>query len=637
MRLLLVFCLLLSVFPTHSDAAQDRPNILWITSEDNAAQWIGCYGNAEASTPRIDALAAGGLRFTHAYSNGPVCAVARSTLLNGAYAVTQGTEHMRSRHPIPSSFKAGVTWLRESGYYCSNNFKTDYNFKGDDAALWDDCSVRANYRNRPGGRPFFSVFNLNITHESQLFPGVVEGNRKKGVIPAVPRLDPSKVTVPPYLPDIPEFRTDIAIYHDCVSAMDREVGRILDELMAQGLADDTIVFYCSDHGGAMARGKRYLQDTGVRVPLVIHIPEKWRKLSPFKPGGEVAEMVSFVDFAPTLLSLAGLKTPESMQGRAFLGELRATPPADQQVFLFADRFDETDGMRRAITDGRYKYIRCFTPNLPGAPYCDYPMGQPSWLAWREAWRNGRLSDVHAQIWKTPQPVEMLFDAESDRWEIRNLAADPAHAAKLSEMRGRLRATMKSVVDTGLVPESMWDKLAAGRTIHDYVHGNSFQVDATLEMAFLASSSDPSKLPELVKGLSSSDPVIRYWAASGCLILGKSAASVSGELVKVLDDQEPVVAIVAAGALLAAGQEEKGAAFLISALDRSLTAAEFGFLANAISNSGLKHRIPPAWAAGVLADPGTPPFKAQYARELRHPGAARKPGAAGAKPPEGRPH
>ncbi len=624
MRLILFFALLLPAVLSQTHASQDRPNILWITSEDNAAQWIGCYGNSEASTPRIDALAAGGLKFTRAYTNGPVCAVARSTILNGAYAVTQGTEHMRSRHPIPASFKAGVTWLRESGYYCSNNSKTDYNFKGNDAALWDDCSPKASFRNRPDGKPFFSVFNLNITHESQLFPNVVENNRKKGDIPAVPRLDPSKLTVPPYLPYLPEFRKDIAIYHDCVSAMDKEVGRILDELKAAGLSDDTIVFYYADHGGAMARGKRYLQDTGVRVPLVIHIPEKWRKLSPFKPGSEVPEMVSFVDFAPTLLSLGGLKTPPPMQGRAFLGEHRATPPAEQQVFLFADRFDETDGMRRAITDGRYKYIRCFTPNLPGAPYCDYPMGQPSWVAWREAWKNGKLSDIHAQIWKTPQPVEMLFDTASDRWEIKNLAADPAHAAKLAEMRGKLRATMKSVVDTGLVPESMWEKLSAGKTIHDYVHGSSFQIDATLEMAFVASSSDPAKLPDLVKGLTSPDPVIRYWAASGCLILGKAAAPVSVDLVKTLDDKDQVVATVAAEALVACGQMEKGSAFLIAALDRSLTAPEFGFLANAITNLGLKSRIPAGWAAGVLADPEATHFKKQYARELRNPGAEKKP-------------
>ncbi len=629
MRLPSLLVHLLSLILTGILAAADRPNILWITSEDNASQWIGCFGNPQASTPRIDSLAAGGLKFTRAYSNGPVCAVARSTILNGAYAVTQGTEHMRSRHPIPAAFKAGVTWLRESGYYCTNNFKTDYNFKGNDEALWDECSNKASYRNRPQGKPFFSVFNINITHESQIFPNVVENNRKKGVIPEVPRLDPSNVFVPPYMPDLPEVRTDLAIYHDCVTAMDKEVGKLLDELKSEGLAEDTIVFYYSDHGGATARGKRYLQDTGTRVPLVIHIPEKWKKLSPFKPGSEVSEMVAFVDLAPTLLSLGGLKAQAPMQGRAFLGVHRVEPPAEQQVFLFGDRFDETDGMRRAITDGRYKYIRCFTPNLPGAPYSDYAMGQPSWVAWREAWKAGKLSDLHAQIWKAPQPVEMLFDTASDRWEIKNLAADPDHAAKLAEMRGKLRETMKSVVDTGLVPESMWDKLAGGKTIHDFVHSPSFQMDATLEMAFMASSSDPARLPDLVKGLSSPDPVIRYWAASGCLILGKSAASASGDLIRSLDDKEPVVATVAAAALVASGEGAKGTSALMSGLDRAESSAEFLFITNAITSLGLKNKIPAGWAARVIDDPQAQPFKKQFARELRNPGAAKM--AKGSKP------
>jgi len=620
----LVSLLVLSVGPFGALRAVERPNILWITSEDNASQWIGCYGNPEAQTPRIDALAASGLKFTHAYANGPVCAVARSTILNGAYAVTQGTEHMRSRHPIPAAFKAGVTWLRESGYYCTNNAKTDYNFQCNDGALWDECSNKASFRSRPPGKPFFAVFNILSSHESQLFPGVIEGNRQRGTIPKVPRLDLSKVTVPPYMPDLPEVRSDIANYHDCVTAMDKEVGVVLDELKAQGLAEDTIVFYYADHGGAMARGKRYLQDTGTRVPLVIHIPERWRKLSPFTPGSEVPELVSFVDLAPTLLSLCGIKTPAPMQGRAFLGEHRAALPADPQVFLFADRFDETDGMRRALTDGRYKYIRCFSSHLPGAPYCDYPLGQPSWKAWQAAWKSGTLSEVHAQIWKTPQPVEMLFDRESDPWEIKNLTADPAQAERLAMMRGKLRSTMKSVVDTGLVPESMWDNLAGGKTIHDYVHGSSFDVDATLEIAFSASASDPGKLPELVKGLSSPDPVIRYWAATGCLILGKSAASAAGELIKCLDDKDAVVGTVAAEALVASGQTEKGTAALMAGLDRNLSATEFQFLTNAISILGLKDKIPADWAARVGADPQAPAFKKQFASNPGNPEAVKKP-------------
>lgn len=354
-----------------------RPNILWITSEDNAAFWLGCYGNADAHTPRLDALAAQGLRFDRAYANGPVCAVARSAILNGAHAVTQGTQHMRRRHPIPALFQPYVTFLRERGYYGINNSKTDYNFRGDDRAIWDECSNRAHYRNRAAGQPFFAIFNLTISHESQLFPENVRQNRAKGLIPETPRVNPQHLTPPPYVPDLPEMRADFAVYHDLMTALDTQVGQLLDELQAEGLAEDTIVFYYADNGGPTPRGKRYLEDTGTRVPLLVRIPPRWQSLAPFRPGTVVTEPVSFVDLATTLLSLVGLEKPASMQGRAFLGPHRQPPADDAVVFLYADRVDEIYGMSRGLTDGRFKYIRRFTPHLPAAPYSQYALGMAS--------------------------------------------------------------------------------------------------------------------------------------------------------------------------------------------------------------------------------------------------------------------
>ncbi len=489
--------------------AAERPNILWITSEDNAAHWLGCYGNKDAATPRLDALAAGGLKFTRAYSNAPVCAVARSTILNGAYAVTQGTQHMRSRPKIPASFKPYVAYLRQQGYYCTNNFKTDYNFKGNDGAIWDACSRKAHYKNRPDAKPFMAVFNLKITHESNLFPAVVDRNRKNATIPEITRLNPADLTLPPYQPDLPEFRSDTAIYHDCVSAMDREVGKILDELESLGLAGNTIVFYYSDHGGALARGKRYLQDTGTRVPLVVHVPEKWRHLSPFKPGTEVPDLVSFVDLAPTLLSLCGIETPAQMQGRAFLGPHRA--PAKPEVFLFADRFVEAPGMRRAITDGRYKYIRCFTPHLPGAPYCGYALGQPSWQAWQKAWQDGKLEGDFKKIWEPNQPIEMLFDTRSDPWEIKNLASRPEQEERLAAMRGRLQQLMIETLDTGVIPEALWPELVKDGTIHDVVRAKGFNHAKLVELAFQATTPTETLPASVLAALESPVAAERYWA------------------------------------------------------------------------------------------------------------------------------
>jgi N-sulfoglucosamine sulfohydrolase len=561
------------------------PNILWITSEDNTSNWLGCYGSSEAATPRLDALAQQSLRFTRAYSNGPVCAVARSVILTGAHAATLGTGNMRSRHPIPQEFKPYVTYFREKGYYCTNNLKTDYNFKGDDAALWDECSGQAHYKKRPDGKPFFAVFNLILSHESMLFPPKIAANRAKGVIPAVPRLDPSKVIPPPYLPDLPEIRSDIAVYHDMITAMDTQVGALLDELRDAGLAEDTIVFYYSDHGGAVPRGKRYLEDTGVRVPLIIHIPEKWRSLSPFKSAQVVDELVAFVDLAPTVLSLVGLEKPVQMQGRAFLGPKRVEPPEDNIALLYADRFEGFYGMRRGLTDGRWKYIRCFTPHLPGAPYSDYALGQAGWAAWQKAWKQGKLDPRFAQIWDVPQPVELLFDTANDPMENNDLAADPAHAGRLAAMRERLRTQMIAVVDTGLVPEPMYEALAPNQPIATYLASRRADLPALVTLTFAASSGDKNNLPEFIKKLASPDPVTRYWASQGCLILGKAAAPAADALVTCLRDEHSTVRISAAHALFVIGRPE-GKTVLLEEFQRNKDKVEKLTLARTLGQIGL---------------------------------------------------
>jgi len=578
----------------HGAKHAPRPNILWITSEDNAAQWLGCYGNREAQTPRLDALAREGLLYTHAYSNAPVCAVARCTLLHGVYSVTLGTQHMRSRYPIPPQFKAYVDYLRALGYYCTNNVKTDFNFKGNDRAIWDQCSRKAHYKHRPPGSPFFAIFNLTVSHESSLFPKKVASNRRRGEIPQQTRLDAATLTVPPYLPDLPAVRSDLATYHDTMTALDRQVGNLLDELAAAGLADDTIVFYYADHGGPTPRGKRYLTDTGVRVPLLIRVPEKWRALSPFQPGQRVDELVSFVDFAPTLLSLGGEKKPKQMQGRPFLGSHRVAPAKDAMVFLYADRFDEIVGMRRGITDGRYKYIRCFSPHLPAAPYSYYSLSMPSWVAWREAWRAGKLSGRFNQIWQAPQPVERLFDTSADPWEINNLADAPEHAELLARLRARLRETMAETRDTGLVPESMFATLAGRKTIYDFVRSPPFNLEKTLELAFLASQRKAKNLPALTAALTDPDPLSRYWGARGCLFLGASAHSAILQLTGLLTDRQPTIRITAARALFAVGKPGEGKQALLAELAHSLNSAETLLLINAITQIDATSEVPRAW-------------------------------------------
>ena len=532
-----------------------RPNVIWITSEDNSASWLGCYGNTQAKTPALDALAFRSVVFDRAYTNAAVCAVARSTILRGMHAVTQGTLHMRSRPQLPASIIPYVTALRGSGYFCTNNAKTDYNSVGNDAALWDQCNARAHYKHRKNQQPFFAVFNFTETHESSLF-GKELGKKKS-------RLDSAKVVLPPFVPDLPEMRSDFVHYHDSVTRMDARVKEILDELEASGEAENTIVFYYSDHGGATPRGKRYLYESGVRVPLMVHVPKRWQQLSSFPMGQRSSELVSFVDFAPTLLSLCEVKIPASMQGRPFLGKARREPAKDDVVFFYADRFDEIHGMRRAISDGRYKYMRHFTPSMPTAPYSFYQFGQAGWRAWHTAWKNDTLKPEHRALWEPPTSSELLFDLQNDPHEMKDLSQDPAMKERLLAMRQRLQQIMIENFDTGLVPEPMFDELGA-TTIHEHLHQPSFDRKAISSLAFAATSRNDADLPALLEAMAADDPVKRYWGAQGCVNLGKSASKAQDQLKTLLGDKHPAVAVSAAHALWRQGDVESARGFLIKA-------------------------------------------------------------------------
>jgi len=567
--------------------AEEKPNILFITSEDNSSHWLGCYGNAQAKTPRLDALAKEGFLFEHAYSNAPVCAVARATILTGAYSPTMGTQHMRSRHAIPEKYRPNVEYLRAAGYYCTNNNKTDYNFKGNDNSYWDESSGKAHYKNRPEGKPFYAVFNIGVSHESSLFDSRGAAGPK--------RLKPEEIDLPPYLPDLPEIRKDMARYHDRVTAMDAGVGRILDELEKAGLKDSTIVIYAADHGGILPRGKRYLEETGVKVPFIVRVPEKFRHLSPFKPGQRVTEPVSFVDISPSLLSIAGIETPPQMQGRPILGSKRVEPAADEMEFLFADRFDEIYGMRRGLTDGKWKYIRNFNPDYPTAPYSFYQFGQPCWRAYQKAWQDGRLTGIHKALWEAPGGSEQLYDLTADPWEINNLAADPAHAGKLTALRGKLKARMLEVHDTGLVPEPLFHALAGNGTIADYVRSDKFDIAKIAGLAFTATEVDAANLPRLKQAIASEDVVERYWGIVGIRLLGETISAEAGSLAFLLKDKHPVIRTTAAETIFNMGMEAVGSAVLINDLDSPMDPSSLLNLLNTLRRLDLLDQIPDGWA------------------------------------------
>ncbi|MDZ7620351.1 MAG: sulfatase, partial [Patescibacteria group bacterium] len=404
-----------------SALAAERPNILWITSEDNSP-YLGCYGDRQAHTPHLDKLAAEGVRYRNAFANAPVCSTARTTLITGMYACSLGAHHHRSRVATPARFKLYPEHLRAAGYYCTNNSKTDYNL-ANAGRPWDESSPLAHYRNRKPGQPFFAVFNSLTSHESRVAPSAEKTSF---------RIPPEKVVLPPYHPDTPAVRRDWANYYDQMTLMDEEVGALLDELSRAGVADDTIVFYYSDHGGALPRGKRNLHDSGTHVPLIIRFPKKWAHLAPARPGEWVEQPVGFVDLPATVLSLAGAPVPDHYEGRVFLGPRQAAPR--EHVFLYRGRMDERYDTARAIRDRQFRYVRNYSPHRPWGQHYAYPFRVlPSMGSWYAAYQSGQCNAVQARYWG-PKPAEELYDTAADPFELSNLTTAADQADRLQAMR-----------------------------------------------------------------------------------------------------------------------------------------------------------------------------------------------------------
>lgn len=548
-------------------AQQDRPNILWVTSEDNSHHWVGCYGNEDATTPNIDRLAKDGIRYKYAYSNAAVCAVARNTMILGRYACSSGTHNMRSRYPVPDNFRTYPSFLREAGYYCVNRSKTDYNFKTDDKSHWDESSPRAHWKNRAKGQPFFAVFNTTISHESSLFKKKTDGYRKQGMIPAVPSRDPASVELPPHYPDTPEIRQDWVTYMDIVTAMDKQIGDWLSELDDEGVRENTIVFYYSDHGGILPRAKRYINDTGTHVPMIVSFPKKWRHLAPADAGTVSDRPVAFIDLPPTVFSLAGVEIPDQFQGRAFAG--KAAAEAEPYVFLYGQRFDSRMlRFVRAVTDGEYRYIRNFHPHRHRGILAGYPHGQVGWQSLYRLKQAGQLNDVQSAYWTIPQPVEELYHTDQDPWELNNLADDPEHQERLARMRKATFDKMREIGDTGLVPESMYESISKDGTVYDYVHDSDFPYEEVLQIALAAGDGGSGVVGKLRAAMNHDHPVMRYWGATGCTIQGEDAAGATRKLKQLLSDSSPSVRLAAAEALYTLGDKQAGFAGLIEILQET---------------------------------------------------------------------
>ncbi len=519
----------------------DRPNILWLVSEDNGP-FLGCYGYKNAVTPHLDKLAKEGVLYENAFANAPVCAPARSTIITGMYPPSMGTQHMRSRNPIPEQIKFFPQYLRDAGYFTTNRSKTDYNIAKLPAGTWDICSGRGHWKERKKGQPFFSIFNIGTSHESCLH---------RGAKPAAQ--DPSKVELPPYHPDTPEFRNDWAYYYERITKMDSEMGAILAQLEKDGLAEDTIVIYYADHGGVLARSKRFLFDSGTHVPMIARFPKKYQHLTPGKPGARTDRLVSFIDLAPSMLSLAGIKIPEYIQGEAFLGP-QAAKPRDY-VYLFRGRMDERYDFARAVRDKQYKYIRNYMPHLPWGQHLEYLWKSKSTQSLWAEHKAGRLKGAEKRFFET-KATEELYDTKADPHEVKNLADDPKYAEVLARMRKAQKAWAVDIHDIGFLPEGELLKRAADSTPFELARdAKKYDQTAIMAAADVANARDPKNLPKLIALLGDKDSAVRYWGAIGCLSLGDRAAGASDALSKALGDSCPNVRVASAEALFSMGKNE----------------------------------------------------------------------------------
>lgn len=487
--------------PEPAEAPAVPPNILWITIED-AGPRLGSYGDSVAVTPTLDRLAQEGRRYTHAFATAGVCAPSRAALITGMYQNAIGAHHMRTAQydfvpgglsysaVPPPHVKAFTEYLRAAGYYTANNVKTDYQFAPisdprQPLTAWDASSTSAHWRGRRPGQPFFAVFNSTRTHESKVWPDPDEPTWT----------DPARVAVPPYYPDVPEVRRDLARHYDNLRRVDSWVAEILAELDADGLTDSTIVFFFGDHGDGLPRAKRELYDAGLRVPLLIRWPGH------LAPGSVDDQLVSFVDLGPTVLSLAGVAVPAHLQGQAFLGTQASAPR--RYVYAARDRMDETYDYIRAVRDGRYKYLRNFMPETPYVQDIDYRDRMPTMQVLRRFHAEGRLDATQALWFRPTKPEEELFDVTTDPHEVHDLAADPAYAEVLARMRRALAAWQESIGDMGGIPEAemvarMWPGGVQPETAVPVIEpaGGALPATVTLrsptEGASLAYTTDPGE-------------------------------------------------------------------------------------------------------------------------------------------------
>lgn len=544
-RFHLLICLICAIVVQSSFAqhqSKEKPNILWISTEDHNPA-IGAYGDELARTPTIDKLAEDGILYQNAFVPSPICSPARSAIITGMHATSLGTQNLRSDIAIPDFIKTLPELLSEEGYYTTNNSKTDYNF--DPSGRWHESNGDAHWRNRSSeDQPFFSVFNLGVTHESRV-------NRDRFgeelFDPLEVRHDPAEMKLPPFFPDTPEMRRLLARQYDLISLADLQIENILNQLEEDGLDENTIVFFWSDHGFGLPRYKRWLYSTGLEAALIVRVPAKYRHVVGLPPGTETTRLVSLVDLAPSVLSLIGIEAPEYMEGVPFFGEFEAEPRT--HFIAHRDRADDVYDMSRAVRSKKYMYIRNYMPHLPyiqnSVIFSDIKW---SFAELHRARDEGLLTQSGEAMYQ-PRPKEELYDVEADPYELTNLANDPEYQFVLENMRLRLNEWVLETKDTGFLQEAEMMLRSDGTTPYQMVNDSSqyniTRIKAAAEM--VGDSSVPVSVLESM--LDDSDSGVRYWASVALTArVDQDAWKASEQLEDVLNDPSPSVQIQAAETL-----------------------------------------------------------------------------------------
>ena len=568
---LLLACLLFSIT---AHAKQDKPNIVWIVSEDNSAKWLRLYNEGGAPMPYVERLARVGITFNNAFSCAPVCSVARSTIISGCYAPRLGAQYHRKQATVamPDGLRMFPWYLRKNGYHTTNNSKEDYNFHpADKKGVWDASSRKASYKNRKPGQPFFHVQNFGTTHEGKTFGDPLKFQLKT---------DPAKVKLAAYHPDTPVFRRSYAHYLDNHMTVDAQIGAFLKKLEIDGLLDDTFIFYYGDHGGVMPGSKGYANESGLRVPMVVSVPQNWQHLAPAPARTRVDGFVEFVDLSATVLNLAGIEIPSAIDGKPFLGKEVTLEDLNKrdQSFGYADRFDEKYDLVRTLRKGKFRYSRNYQPfNFDGL-YNEYRYKQTPFAQWRELYLAGKLNAAQEQFFKA-RPAETLYDLSSDPDEVKNLANDPTHQKTLLELRALLQKRLKGMPDLSFYPEPVFLKTATDNPVA-FGQKHKSEIAKLIETADLSLKSFEEAKERIATALDSKNPWERYWGLIVCSTFGKQAAPFYEQAKKLAaDDAEPLVRTRAAEFLGLTRQQDPR-----PVLTEVLNATEDHILANLILNT-----------------------------------------------------